>query len=61
MVPGMPRDPLEHELLVHQAQPAVQVHRVPLAEPDVLDPGNDGSRVVKRGELPLGRVQVVLP
>ena len=60
--PGVARvrpHPGQHEPLVHHAEPAVQVDRVPGAQPLVLDPGHDRRGLVQRGELPFGGVQVV--
>src|SRR6266700_2393061 len=58
-VPGVRADPGQHEPLVHQAEPAVQVDRVPGAQPLVLDLGHDRGRLVQRYELPFRGVQVV--
>ena len=52
-------DPGQHEPLVHQAEPAVQVDRVPGAQALVLDLGHDRGRLVQRRELTFRRVQVV--
>ena len=53
-------DPGQHEALVHQAEPAVQVDGVAGPQPGVLDPGHDRGRLVQRGDLAFGRVQIVV-
>ena len=56
----MGEDPVEHEALVHHAEPPVQLHRVQLTQPPVLDPADDRSGGVQRRQLSLRRLQVVV-
>src|SRR5262249_58801162 len=56
----VPANPGEHELLVVQAQPAVEVVGVDLAQAVVLDPGDEPGRGVQRTQAALGGAEVVL-
>src|SRR5207247_2366718 len=50
----VPADPGEDEFLVVQAEPAVEVVRVDLAQAVVLDPGDKPGRGVQRAHPALG-------
>ena len=55
----MDSDPGQDELFVEQAEPTIEVYRVPGAQPLVLDPAHDRRGLVERGELAFRGVQVV--
>ena len=56
----MRADPGEHEGLIHHAEPPVQVDRVQLAQPAVLDLGHDRRGRVQRGQPALRGFHVML-